>query len=446
MTNSTHHERRAELAAQLRQQSSHPIRLNKSTSNLFRDRGSETRKMLDVTSFNHVLGIDSESGVVEAEGMTTYDKLVRATLTHSLMPAVVPELKSITIGGAVSGVGIESSSFRFGLVHETVEEMDVLLANGDIITCAADNEFQDLFFGLPNSYGTLGYILKLKARTIPVKPYVHLTHLPIQDPDDFFSALQEWCEKGVDFLDGTVFQRNNHCLTVGRFVDDAPYLSDYTYLDIYFRSISSRSEDYLTTYDYLWRWDTDWFWCSKNVYAENAFTRRILGRKRLNSITYQKVMRWNARVGLTRILSKSLGHYSESVIQDVDIPIENASKFLEFFHSEIGIRPIWICPVKHIITDRVYPLFPMTPDKLYINFGFWDVIRSRQKLPNGHYNRKIEEAVTNLGGIKSLYSSSYYQEEEFWSLYGRETYLQLKKRYDPQMRLNDLYHKSVLRQ
>jgi hypothetical protein len=292
----------------------------------------------------------------------------------------------------------------------------------------------------------LGYILKLKALTIPVKPYVRLTHIRIPDTDDFFASLQDWCTEGTDFVDGTVFRRNDHYLTVGRFVDEAPYTSDYTYLDMYYRSIPARSEDYLTTHDYLWRWDTDWFWCSKNLYVQNALMRRLLGRKRLNSITYQKVMRWNGRVGFTRTLSEWFGYHSESVIQDVDIPIENAPGFLDFFHREIGIKPLWICPVGRPPTDSAYPLFPMTADSLYINFGFWDVIRERQERPAGYYNRQVEEAVVDLGGIKSLYSSSYYPEEDFWSLYGGKTYRELKQRYDPDMRLNDLYQKSVLGQ
>jgi len=416
----THQVRRNRLAVELRQRGSGPVRLAKSTSNLFRDRGSIPRQMLDVSTFRHVLDVDAARGTVEVEGMTTYEELVEATLAHGLMPAVVPQLKSITIGGAVSGVGIEASSFRYGLVHETVSEMDVLLASGEIVTCTAKNEHR--------------------------KPYVRLTHIRIPDTDDFFASLQDWCTEGTDFVDGTVFRRNDHYLTVGRFVDEAPYTSDYTYLDMYYRSIPARSEDYLTTHDYLWRWDTDWFWCSKNLYVQNALMRRLLGRKRLNSITYQKVMRWNGRVGFTRTLSEWFGYHSESVIQDVDIPIENAPGFLDFFHREIGIKPLWICPVGRPPTDSAYPLFPMTADTLYINFGFWDVIRERQERPAGYYNRQVEEAVVDLGGIKSLYSSSYYPEEDFWSLYGGKTYRELKQRYDPDMRLNDLYQKSVLGQ
>ena len=446
MKNETHQDRLQRLAEHLQKSGSEPVRLAKTTSNLFRPRESKPRHMLDVTDFNHVLNVDAQTGLIEVEGMATYEQLVAATLPKGLMPAVVPQLKSITIGGAISGIGIESSSFHHGLVHETVYEMDVLLANGDVVTCTAKNEHRDLFFGLPNSYGTLGYILKLKAMGIPIKPYVQLTHIRITDPIDFFSTLKNICAENVDFVDGTVFDRDDHYITVGRFVDEAPYTSDYTYLDIYFRSITTRQEDYLSTHDYLWRWDTDWFWCSKYLFLQNILMRRLLGRKHLNSITYQKVMRWNARIGLTSTLNRWLGYHTESVIQDVDIPINNASKFLDFFHREIGMQPIWICPVRHKSEKGSFPLFPMTQDTLYINFGFWGVIRGRKKLPAGHYNRKVESMVADLGGIKSLYSSSFYPENEFWSYYNRTMYQELKQRYDPNSRLNDLYKKSVLRQ
>ena len=46
--------------------------------------------------------------------MCTYGDLVDATLPHGLAPLVVPQLKTITLGGAVTGLGIESTSFRDG--------------------------------------------------------------------------------------------------------------------------------------------------------------------------------------------------------------------------------------------------------------------------------------------------------------------------------------------
>ena len=441
----SYQERRDRLAQNLRLQPGGEIRLGKTTSNLFRDRETQDNT-LDVSDFQHVLSVDPHTRVIETEGMVTYEALADAALTHSLMPAVVPQLKSITIGGAVGGIGIESSSFRFGLPHETILEMDVLLGNGDIVCCTPDNEHRDLFFGLANSYGSLGYILRLKIEGIPVKPYVRLTHLHFQDRTEFFSRIETACSGPYDFVDGVVFSAGEHYLVLGEFSDEAPYTSDYTYLKVYYRSIRERSEDYLTVRDYLWRWDTDWFWCSKNLYAQNPLMRRFLGRKRLNSIAYQKLMRWNTRVGLTRRLNALTGIHRESVIQDVDIPLENAPAFINFFEREIGIRPVWICPAQHDRSRGEYPLFPMRDDTLYINFGFWDGVRSRQTYPRGHFNRLIEDEVAKLGGIKSLYSESFYSQETFDQQFGGEHYRALKARYDPDNRLKDLYQKCVLRQ
>jgi FAD/FMN-containing dehydrogenase len=85
------------------------------------------------------------------------------------------------------------------------------------------------------------------------------------------------------------------------------------------------------------------------------------------------------------------------------------------------------------------------PHTTYINFGFWDVVRAREPRPRGDVNRKIERKVADLGGIKSLYSDSYYTRPEFWSIFDGEAYAALKARYDPTGTLGDLYDKCVSR-
>jgi FAD/FMN-containing dehydrogenase len=97
----------------------HGFGLAKDTSNLFRDRAPRPRPKIDLHGFDHVLAVDPSGGTVESEGMVRYVDLADATLARGVMPAVVPQLKSITLGGAHAGVGIEASSFRHGLVHDT---------------------------------------------------------------------------------------------------------------------------------------------------------------------------------------------------------------------------------------------------------------------------------------------------------------------------------------
>jgi FAD/FMN-containing dehydrogenase len=363
-----------------------------------------------------------------------------------MVPAVVPQLKSITLGGAVAGVGIEASSFRHGLVHDTITALEVFTGDGRILTCTPENEYRDLFCGFPNSYGTLGYALAVTARTTPVKPFVALEHVRYGAAGDCFAAVARYCEDAqLDFLDGVVFAPDELYLTLGRFTAQAPYTSDYTFERIYYRSIRERTTDFLTVRDYLWRWDTDWFWCSKNVGAQHPLVRRVLGRKHLNSITYQKIMRWNSRWGLSRALSALSGRHSETVIQDVDIPIERSAEFLDFLHSEIGILPIWLCPIRAPAAASTFTLYPLRPAAIYVNFGFWDIVRDRETRPPGYRNRQIEHKVAELGGLRGLYADSYYTEDEFWRIFDRGAYAALKARYDPAGALPDLYAKCVLR-
>jgi FAD/FMN-containing dehydrogenase len=422
------------------------VRLQKQSSNLFRDREKAKGARLDVRSFGAVLEVNPDEGWVDVEGMTPYDALTDETLANGTMPAVVPQLKSITIGGAAAGVGIEATSFRHGLVHDTLLELEVLTGDGQIVVCTPDGPERDLFYGFPNSYGTLGYALRLKAGTIPVKPAVHVERHRHQNADTFFADLATRCTGEADFIDGVVFAQDELFINEARFVDQAPALSDYSYQQIYYRSIREKPSDFLSTRGYIWRWDTDWFWCSNNIGAQHPLLRRLYGRKRLNSRFYTKVMRWNSRWGLTRALDRLSGRHTESVIQDVDIPIEHAAEFLRFFQGEIGILPIWVCPFQAPDPQAHFDLYPVKPGQLYVNFGFWDAVRTRAAHPKGHFNRLVERKVAELDGIKSLYSNSYYPRSEFWAIYGAEAYSQLKRKYDPEGRFKDLYAKCVLRE
>ena len=82
-----------------------PVRLAKKTSNLFRARARTDAPGLDVALLDQVIAVDAEARTADVQGMCTYEHLVEATLPHGLAPLVVPQLKTITLGGAVTGLG-----------------------------------------------------------------------------------------------------------------------------------------------------------------------------------------------------------------------------------------------------------------------------------------------------------------------------------------------------
>ena len=417
-----------------------PVRLGKPSSNLFRFAGSDAHR-LDTSHLTGVIAVDEAARTAEVQGMTTYEHLVDATLPHGLMPTVVPQLKTITLGGAVTGLGIESTSFRYGLPHESVREMDVLTADGEVITASPDGPHADLYRGFANSYGTLGYALRLVVDLLPVRPFVRLEHRRVASAD-LAAAITEVCaDEGVDFVDGTVFGPDEQYLTIGAFTDDGgPGPSDYTGQQVYYRSIRERTTDHLTTYDYLWRWDTDWFWCSRVFGVQHPVVRRFWPRRYRRSDVYRKLVALDRRTGLSgRVRRLARLPQEEPVIQDVEIPVGRLAEFLDAFHTDIGITPVWLCPLR-LRSDRSWPLYPMRPGELYVNVGFWSAVPETPGDPAAH-NRRIEQLVAELGGHKSLYSTVHYSESEFWEHYNGPAYRALKQRYDPYGRLPDLYHK-----
>lgn len=419
--------------------------LSKKTSNLFRNRKQNSSKKIDVRHFNRVLSIDPVNRIAVIEAMTTFEDLVNETLKLCLLPPVVPELKTITVGGALVGLGIESSSFRYGLVHETILEIEVLTGDGNVLICRPDNEHRDLFFAFPNSYGTLGIALKVKMKLIPTKPYIKLTHTRFEDVGAFFKKMHELCAKAKasenhSYIDGVIFSSHEQILVQGEFSDQAPYLSNYKYLNIYYQSLRERSENYLSTLDYIWRWDPDWFWCSKHFGMQHWILRLLFGKFMLHSKVFWKIKHLAFSNPILKFILKLFEKPSESVIQDILIPIQNAPKFYDFLQKSLAIAPIWICPY-YVYNSAEYPFCQFDPSQFYVDFGFWDIVPSN--MPKGHFNRLIEHEAEKLGGYKSLYSDSYYSEEQFWLIHPKQTFLQLKHKYDPQRAFKDLYEKCV---
>ncbi len=424
-----------------------PVRLAKSTSNLFRPR-ERAAHGLDVSGLAGVLEVDPVSRTAQVQGMCTYEDLVQATLRHGLMPLVVPQLRTITLGGAVSGLGIEATSFRNGLPHESVLEMDVFVGSGEVVTCRPGDELFDAF---PNSLGSLGYATRLKIELEPIGGHVALRHLRFSDAAALAGAVEEvvatraWQGHRVDAIDGVGFSPSDLRLTLARFEAPGGRVSDYTGQHIYYRSVAERGHDLLTSHDYLWRWDTDWFWCSRAFGLEYPLVRRLWPRRWRRSDVYQRLVGLDRRYGVVDRLDRRAGRPArERVIQDVEVPLDRLAEFLAWFDSEVGMRPVWLCPVR-LRGAKAWPTYPMRPGTTYVNVGFWGTVPVGPTAPLAPLNRAVERCVGELSGHKSLYSEAFYDRETFDRLYGGEQLAAVKRRFDPDDRLTDLYDKVVRR-
>jgi FAD/FMN-containing dehydrogenase len=421
------------------QQGSGPLRLEKSTiSNLFRyePRGAAARR-ISLRDFNHVLAVNEAERTAEVEGLTTYETVVRACLAKGLLPLVAPELKHITVGGATVGIGIESTCFRYGFVHDGLIEADVLLPSGRIVTARADNEYADLFAALPNSYGTLGYILRAKIALHPAAPYVHLHMQRFNKVQEYLDAMEAATRSpDLAFVEGLFFEDKRFFLMTGRFVERAAEMDDIVREHVFYRLVERRRDIYLKTFDYIFRYDPDWFWNVPETGLYNVFRRHAPESWR-NSAFYTKYVATKNKL-LGKIGLRDTG--VEPLIQDWEVPWARGAELIEFCLSNVRLdgRPWAAVPIK---TPRRATLYPITPNELYFNLGCYCQVRRPPGQAPYHYTRIMDQKCFELGGIKMLYSSSFLNETEFDALYNGAGYRALKQKYDAAGDAQTLYKK-----
>ena len=384
---------------------------------------------IDVSELTEILEIDPIRRICVAESGVTFIDLVRATLEHGLVPIVVPELKTITIGGAVSGCSIESMSFVRGGFHDCCRAYEVITATGEVLTCTPDNEHKLVFEMVHNSFGTLGILSKLTFELVPAKPFVHLTYETYKTLDDYRAAIWRHFEaRDADFMDGMIHGPDCHVLCMGRFVEKAPYTSNYEWMKIYYVSTRERREDYLTTVDYFFRYDRG----VTNVRPTSTLARLLFGK-------FMSSTQW---LELGNRLHWLLSRDRPTVTVDVFVPFSRVAPFMEWFEKSVAFYPVWVVPYKRV---KDYPwlvdsYWEKLEDTLFVDLAIYGM----KQPPGRNVHRELEEQLFANSGLKTLISHNYYSRDEFWSIYNQPNYDAVKKITDPDNQFRDLYDKMCV--
>jgi FAD/FMN-containing dehydrogenase len=301
---------------------------------------------LDSSALRHILAIDPERRVCVAEPGVSFRDVVRATLPLGLVPGVVPELEGITLGGAVAGCAVESMSYKLGGFFDSVDALELVTGTGDVLELSPTRE-PDLFHMVHGSYGTLGVVTRLDFRLVPAKPYVKLTYRRYHDFPGFHAALRERCAVGdYTFIDGIVHAPDHFTLCLGEFVSEAPYLSSYRWLDVFYKSTRTRARDYLTAEDYFFRYDTECHWLTRTVPGLESRPVRLLAGKFVLGST--NLIRWSNR------LAPLLGRLKRrpDVVVDLFIPDRRFADFYAWYAREPRFYPLWVIPYR---MPAIYP-------------------------------------------------------------------------------------------
>lgn len=408
---------------------------------------------IDTSGLKNVLSVDPQARTCLVESNLPMDALVAATLPFRLIPPVVPEFPGITVGGAFAGTGGESSSFRYGFFDQCVNWVEVILANGEVVT-ASPIENPDLFYGSAATFGTIGVTTLFELQLIPARDFVELTYHPV----DTFSGAQAKMKDlesspAVDFVDGIMFSNDSGVIVSGSLKDldlyeegrVPPIISfsrrwdQWFYLHAQDMLVRHKNQEMpyqelaLTT-EYFFRYDRGAFWTG-------AFVFQWFG------VPFNRVTRFALDwLMSTRILYHGL-HASKLgagyMIQDLCLPQETAAEFVNWMHNEYAIYPLWLCPIKQNERISMNPHTPSptepgrTTGESLLNIGVWTRCPSDDRVA---CNRRVEEKLWSLRGMKWLYADTFYTEKEFWAIYNREWYQKLRAKYGAEG-LPDVYQK-----
>jgi FAD/FMN-containing dehydrogenase len=444
-----HHDRLvSRLAAEVRifAERGERFRINHGSSNS--TRAASTGNLLDISALNNVLFIskgDIDLGVDSwclVEPNVPMDKLVEATLRHGLVPPVVMEFPGITVGGGFSGTSAESSSFRWGFFSDNVHEVEMILGNGQVVK-ASNEHHQDLFLAAAGALGTLGIVTAVKMRLIPAKRFVHVRYSRLGSFPDAITEFRKMKAGSFEYLDALMYSKQHAVAITGTLVDEKQLPAQARIKtfsnasdDWFYRHVRSKTrqlapgseaEDYVPLAEFLFRYDRGGFWVGE------------MGYDYFRHIPFNGFMRWLLDdFSHTRTLYHALhatGVSRQLVVQDVTVPWDKATELIDHIDDELGIWPLWLCPLAqarlptfHPVTSSAPPESnPSTSDEM-LSIGIWGW-GPKQLDQFVAKNRHLEEKLEELGGRKWLYAHMFYTEGEFWKVYGREWYEALREKY-----------------
>lgn len=421
-------------------------------------------RVVDISALRDVLSVDAAKRTALVEPNVPMDRLVETTLKHGLVPPVVMEFPGITAGGGFAGTAGESSSFKHGFFDDTVASVEVVLPDGEVVTAAnpntaagAEGKYADLFRGAAGAVGTLGVTTLLELNLVAAKKFVRTRYRRTGSVAEAVAAVREETARAEnDYVDGILFSKDHGVVITGQMTDEKPAAAPvrtfsrardpWFYMHVQERTASpspssssgttttaaaASSEDqdeYIPLAEYLFRYDRAGFWVGR------------AGWTYFKLVPFNALTRWFLDDFLhTRMLYRALHGSGESarfIVQDVAMPFSTTADLVDYTSDELGIWPLWLCPLKRRAPPTFHP-YTTTPgrgaeekeDDMMLNVGVWgwgpedhgEFVRA---------NRALEAKVRELGGMKWLYAHTYYDEPEFWDMYGgRAWYDALRGKY-----------------
>ncbi|MDB4972621.1 MAG: delta(24)-sterol reductase [Myxococcaceae bacterium] len=397
-----------------------------------------------------VLELDPVRSVVRVEPRVNMGQLTRWLAPRGFTVPVVAELDDLTVGGLILGYGIESSAHKYGLFADTVVSAEVVLADGRVVHASA-TENADLFHALPWSYGAHGFLTAVELRVIPSKPYVRLTYEPVQGLARSVQRFRELAEAAdpPEFLEQLYFDLDRSVLVYGDFAElpkgarpnrIGRFWKPWFYKHIESHLTKGKATEYVPLREYYHRYTRSLYWHGELLVP---FGNHPLFRYTLGWLMPPKVSLM--RLSQTERVRKYRDE--RNVVQDALVPIRLLRDCIEMFHREFECYPLWMCAHKTFRTEprgMIGPSDPTLEQEMFVDVGAWQVPRmvKRKEAWNGiEAVKRMEAWLREHRGYQCLYAVTEQTRAQFWQMFDRTLYEQVREKYGAQGAFMDVFDK-----
>ncbi|CAI6345117.1 unnamed protein product [Macrosiphum euphorbiae] len=390
-----------------------------------------------------IVSINAKTRTVRVEPGITMGRLIPILIESGWTVPVALDMEDLTIGGLVMGTGLESSSHKFGLFHETCTRYELITANGDLIICSK-SENADIFESIPYSYGTLGFLTAVDIQMIPAKKYVKLKYRPIRTLEKMESRLIVETNdlENNDFVELLIYNKDEGVLMTGKMTDgnrDIKYVNRIGrfYKPWFFKHVESFlmtwkiGEEYIPLKDYYFRHNKPLFWEIQDIipFGNHPVFRYLLGWLMPAKVALLKLTQTDT---IKQLYAKH--HF----IDDFILPISSLKKSVQQFHAILNIYPIWVCPTV-LRPGKGLMHSPATVNNMYIDIGLYGEPKVSKYNPT--ILRDLEIFVLKLKGFKMMYAGTYLNIDEFRTMFDHRLYDQIRQNLSCKSNFPEVYDK-----
>jgi delta24-sterol reductase len=389
-----------------------------------------------------ILSVDEQNRTVRVEPLVNMGQLTRYLNPRGWALANMVEMDDLTVGGLVMGLGMSTSSHKWGLIQETVVAFEVVLADGRLVRASA-TENSDLFRALPWSHGTLGFLVAAELKIVPVKPYIRLDYIPCQTMEELRSKIDALASADdcPDVLEATIYDRNRSVIMSGRFAD-ANTAEDKAQINPIGRWYKPWFYKYVATFldrggqeliplrEYYHRHTRSIFWELEDLipFGNHPVYRYLLGWLGAPKISLIKMT-------LTPQIRKET--ITKHVVQDIIIPLDELPKAVGKFEQWFNVYPLLVYPIR--VFDHGNEGFlrpppkkaPGKPWQMYFDLGVYGVpkkVRDQQEWDAIGSVRAMEKYARDVDGYQCLYADTFMTPNEFEQMFDHGFYRQMRKK------------------